>query len=115
MNVAINSAQKRGRRPESHNVACVALVAMPTSCSAMLFNDGGYGTDVMMRMLCSSHICLIPLAVSSFRLLNMTVLTLLSVLFSIRFTHFWNSTGDICSSTPDHSTSLPFDFPTLLG
>jgi len=84
MNVSIASAQDCGGSPEPCDIAWVPLVAM-------LFSEGEYGTNEMIRMLRLSQSSFIHLATSSFTLLNITVLTFLSVPFSIRLTHFPNS------------------------
>jgi len=82
--VPIASAQNRGGSPELRDIAQVPLVAT-------LFGEGEYGTDEMIQMPCSSQSSFIRLATSSFALSNITVLTFLSVPFSIRLTHFPNS------------------------
>ncbi len=48
MNMDIASAQKRGGSAESCSIACVPLVATPTSHSATLFDEGEYGIDELM-------------------------------------------------------------------
>jgi len=59
----------------------------------MPFNEGEYGTDEMIRMPRSSQSSFIRPATNSVALLNITVLTLYSVPFSIRLTYFSNSIG----------------------
>jgi len=83
---SIASAQDREGSPEPHDITQVPLVAT-------LFGEGEYGTDKMIRMPHLSQSSFIRPATSSFALLNITVLTFLSVLFSIRLTHFPNSIG----------------------
>jgi len=85
-NVSIASAQDCGGSPELCDITWVPLVAM-------LFSEGEYGTNEMIRMPRSSQSSFICLATSSFALSNITVLTFLSVPFSIRLTHFLNSIG----------------------
>jgi len=85
-NVSIASAQDCGGSPEPCDIAWVPLVAT-------LFGEGEYGTDEMIRMPRSSQSSFIRPATSSFALSNITILTFLSVLFSIRLTHFPNSIG----------------------
>jgi len=84
--LSIASAQDREGSPEPCDIAQVPLVAM-------LFGEGEYGTDKMIQMLRSSQSSFIHPATSSFALSNITVLTFLSVPFSIRLTHFPNSIG----------------------
>ena len=81
---SIASAQDRKGSPEPCDIAQVPLVVM-------LFGEGEYGTDEMIQMPCLSQGSFICPATSSFALLNITVLMFLSVLFSIRLTHFPNS------------------------
>ena len=81
MNVPIASAQNHRGSLEPCDITQVPLVVT-------LFGEGEYGTDKMIWMLCSSQSSFIRLATSSFTLLNITILTFLSVLFSIRLTHF---------------------------
>jgi len=83
-NVSIASAQDCRGSPEPCNIAWVPLVAT-------LFGEGEYSTNEMIQMLCLSQSSFICLATSSFALLNITILMFLSVLFSIRLTHFLNS------------------------
>jgi len=83
MNVPIASARNRGGSLELCNITQVPLVVM-------LFNEGEYGTDKMIWMSCSSQSSFICPATSSFALSNITVLSFLSVLFSIRLAHFPN-------------------------
>jgi len=83
---SIASAQDHKGSPELCNIAQVPLVAM-------LFGEGEYGTNKMIQMLCSSQSSFICLATSSFALSNITILMFLSVLFSIRLTHFLNLIG----------------------
>jgi len=85
-NVSIASAQDCGGSPELCDIAWVPLVTM-------LFSEGEYSTDEMIWMPRSSQSSFIRLATSSFALLHITVLTFLSVPFSIRLTHFLNSIG----------------------
>jgi len=80
---SIASAQDREGSPELCDIAQVPLVVM-------LFGEGEYGTDKMIRMPHSSQGSFICLATSSFALSNITILTFLSVPFSIRLTHFPN-------------------------
>jgi len=86
MNVSIASAQDCRGSPEPCDIAWVPFIMM-------LFGEGEYGTDEMIRMPCLLQSSFIRLATSSFALLNITVLTFLSVPFSIRLTHFLNSIG----------------------
>jgi len=83
---SIASAQDREGSPEPCDIAQVPLVAM-------LFSEGEYGTDKMIRMPRLSQSSFIRPATSSFALSNITILTFLSVPFSIRLTHFLNSIG----------------------
>jgi len=85
-NAPIASAQNRGGSLELCDIAQMPLVAT-------LFGEGEYGTDEMIRMLHSSQSSFIRPVTSSFALSNITVLTFLSVPFSIRLTHFPNSIG----------------------
>jgi len=79
----ITSAQDRGGSPEPHDITQVPLVVM-------LFNEGEYSTNEMIQMSRSSQSSFIHPATSSFALSNITILMFLSVLFSIRLTHFPN-------------------------
>jgi len=81
---SITSAQDHKGSPELCDIAQVPLVVM-------LFGEGEYGTNKMIQMLCSLQSSFICPATSSFALLNITILMFLSVLFSIRLTHFPNS------------------------
>jgi len=86
MNVPIASAQNCGGSLEPCDIAQVLLVVT-------LFDEGEYGTDEMIRMSCSLQSSFIRPATSSFALSNITVLSFLLVLFSIRLAHFPNSIG----------------------
>jgi len=59
----------------------------------VLFGGGEYSTDKMIRMPHLSQSSFIHPVTSSFALSNITILTFLSVPFSIRLTHFPNSIG----------------------
>jgi len=83
MNVPIASARNRGGSLELCDIAQVPLVVT-------LFDEGEYGTDEMIWMSRSSQSSFIHLATSSFAWLNITILT---ISFSIRLTHFPNSIG----------------------
>ena len=50
MKVVITSAQKHGGRFGLCSIACMQLVAMPTTCLATLFNGGEYGTDDLIHI-----------------------------------------------------------------
>ena len=78
------------RRPESCSIAHIPLLTMLTIHSAMPFNEGEYSTNKMIWMLCLSQSALICPAMYSFALLNITILILYLVLFSIRLTYFLN-------------------------
>jgi len=81
--LSIASAQDHEGSPEPCDIAQVPLVAT-------LFGEGEYGTNEMIQMLCLSQSSFIRPATSSFALSNITILTFLSVPFSIRLTHFPN-------------------------
>jgi len=76
MNVPIASAQDRGGSPELHNITQVPLVVT-------LFGEGEYSDPDVALVTKSLHLS----ATSSFAWSNITVLT---ILFSIRLTHFPN-------------------------
>jgi len=86
MNVPIASAQNHGGSLELCDIAQVLLVVT-------LFDEGEYGTNEMIWMSCSLQSSFICPATSSFALSNITVLSFLSVPFSIRLAHFPNSIG----------------------
>jgi len=83
MNVPIASARNRRGSLELCDISQVLLVVT-------LFDEGEYGTDEMIQMSCSSQSSFIRLATSSFAWSNITVLT---ISFSIRLTHFPNLIG----------------------
>jgi len=83
MNVPIASARNHRGSLEPCDIAQVPLVVTP-------FDEGEYGTNEMIQMSRSSQSSFIRLATSSFAWSNITVLT---ISFSIRLTHFPNSIG----------------------
>jgi len=81
--LSIASAQDCEGSPEPCDITQVLSVVT-------LFSEGEYSTGKMIWMLHSLQSSFICPAASSFTLSNITVLTFLSVLFSIRLAHFSN-------------------------